>query len=98
MPSLLEEKVDRLENHFKVYKSDMGDVKETLKDIRTSMLGTELNGNQGFITLLAEIKKEVQAMKDKQILLEDNMNNVKFVSRGIITALIGFFIWLFTNK
>lgn len=98
MPSLLEEKVDRLENHFKVYKTDMGDVKETLKDIRTSMLGTELNGNQGFITLLAEIKKEVQAMKDKQILLEDNMNNVKFVSRGIITALIGFFIWLFTSK
>lgn len=92
------EKVDRLEEHFKVYKDDMDDVKGSIKDLKTAIIGNEVNGQKGFIHLLDTLETKVNAMNDKQILFEENMQNVKFVTRGFITALIGFLFWLFTNK
>lgn len=95
---ILEEKVDRLENHFKVYKSDMTDVKEVTRDIRNLLTGTELTGKKGVVHLLERLESKVDDLEAKQILIDDNMNNVKFVAKGVITAVIGFFIWLFQSK
>lgn len=95
---ILEEKVDRLENHFKVYKSDMTDVKEVTRDIRNLLTGTELNGKKGVVFILDRLEEKVDKLEAKQLLIDDNMANVKFVAKGLITAIIGFFVWLFTNK
>lgn len=96
--SVLEEKVDRLENHFSVYKKDMVDVKEVAKDIRNLLTGTDLNGHKGVVHILDKLEQKVDDLEAKQILIDDNMNNVKFVAKGVITAIIGFLAWLFTNK
>ena len=96
--ALLEEKVDRLENHFEVYKTDLTDVKEVTKDIRNLLTGTELNGKKGVIHLLETLENKVDKLEAKQILIDENMQNVKYVAKGLITAIIGFFFWLFTNK
>jgi len=95
---ILEEKVDRLENHFKVYKTDLTDVKEVTKDIRNLLTGTELNGKKGVIHLLETLENKVDKLEEKQLLIDENMQNVKYVAKGLITAIIGFFFWLFTNK
>ena len=95
---LLEEKVDRLENHFEVYKTDLTDVKEVKKDIRNLLTGTELNGKKGVIHLLETLENKVDKLEEKQLLIDENMQNVKYVAKGLITAIIGFFFWLFTNK
>ena len=42
---LMEEKIDRLENHFKVYKDDMQDVKALLKKVEICLAGSDINGN-----------------------------------------------------
>lgn len=96
--ALLEEKVDLLENHFKVYKADLTDVKEVTKDIRNLLTGTELNGKKGVIHLLETLENKVDKLEEKQLLIDENMQNVKYVAKGLITAIIGFFFWLFTNK
>ena len=96
--TLLEEKVDRLENHFKVYKTDLTDVREVTKDIRNLLTGTELNGKKGVIHLLETLENKVDKLEEKQLLIDENMQNVKYVAKGLITAIIGFFFWLFTNK
>lgn len=96
--ALLEEKVDRLENHFKVYKTDLTDVKEVTKDIRNLLTGTELNGKKGVIHLMETLENKVDKLEEKQLLIDENMQNVKYVAKGLITAIIGFFFWLFTNK
>lgn len=92
------EKVDKLENHFKVYKSDMEDVKDAIKDLKTAIIGNEINGRKGFINVLDILEKKVDDLNNKHILLEDNMKNIKFVSRGFITAFIGYLFWLVSNK
>jgi O-phosphoseryl-tRNA(Cys) synthetase len=96
--NILEEKVDRLENHFKVYKSDLIDVKDLTKDIRNLLTGTELTNKKGVIHVLESLEKKVDDLEDKQRLIDENMQNVKFVAKGLISAIIGFFLWLFTNK
>jgi len=96
--ALIEEKVDRLENHLKVYKTDLTDVKEVTKDIRNLLTGTELNGKKGVIHLLETLENKVDKLEEKQLLIDENMQNVKYVAKGLITAIIGFFFWLFTNK
>ena len=96
--ALLDEKVDRLENHFKVYKTDLTDVKEVTKDIRNLLTVTELNGKKGVIHLLETLENKVDKLEEKQLLIDENMQNVKYVAKGLITAIIGFFFWLFTNK
>jgi ABC-type phosphate/phosphonate transport system ATPase subunit len=93
--SLLDEKVDRLENHFKIYKSDMNDVKDSIKDLKIAIVGNDVNGNKGFLHLLNEIDKKVDGMKEKQLVMDENMNNVRFVAKALITGTIGFFVWLF---
>jgi hypothetical protein len=95
---ILEEKVDRLENHFKVYKSDLSDVKDLTKDIRNLLTGTELTNKKGVIHVLESLEKKVDELEDKQRSIDENMQNVKFVAKGLISAIIGFFLWLFTNK
>lgn len=96
--AILEEKVDRLENHFKVYKTDLTDVKEVTRDIRNILTGTELTGKKGVIHLLETLESKVDKLEEKQLLIDENMANVKFVAKGLISAIIGFFLWLFTNK
>jgi len=96
--SILEEKVDRLENHFKVYKTDMVDVKEVTKDIRNLLTGTELNGHKGVVHLLEKLENKVDALEAKQILIDDNMNNVKYISRGFVMGFIGLIFWLFQKN
>lgn len=96
--AILEEKVDRLEQHFKVYKSDLTDVKEVTRDIRNLLTGTELTGKKGVIHLLEALENKVDTLEEKQLLINENMQNVKYVAKGLISAIIGFFFWLFTNK
>lgn len=96
--NIIAEKVDRLENHFKVYKNDMTDVKSTLIDIRNSMIGSNMNGNKGFIHLLDEVHKRVERMEERQVLFEDAFTNYKWSIRAFVTGLITFFLWFFTKN
>jgi len=76
----------------------MTDVKEVTRDIRNLLTGTELTGKKGVVHLLEKLESKVDDLEAKQMLIDDNMNNVKFVAKGVITAVIGFFIWLFQSK
>ena len=96
--SILEEKVDRLENHFQVYKKDMVDVKEVTKDIRNLLTGTDLNGHKGVVNLLEKLSDKVDFLEEKQLILDQNMANVKLVAKSVLGGVVAFFVWLFTKN
>jgi|SRR5690349_9511859 len=96
--TLLIGKVDRLDHHFQTYKKDMEYVKDEMKDIKTAIIGNNVNGNKGFLHLVNELDKKVEKIEQKNILLEENMRNVKFISRGLIMGIIGFIFWLFQKN
>ena len=94
---VLNEKVDRLENHFKIYKSDMQDVKGIVKNIESAMIGTSFNGNKGFVHLLDDVNKRLENMEDRQLLYEEMFNGYKWSSRAFVGAVISVIIWFFTK-
>jgi hypothetical protein len=96
--SQIKHSVERLENHFKVYKDDMLDVKDAIKDLKLAIIGNHVNGNKGFLHLLDKISEKVDAIEDENILLKEHMRTGKFIAGVLITALIGFMFMLITQK
>jgi chaperonin cofactor prefoldin len=95
--SIMEEKIDRLENHFKVYKSDMVDVKDSVRNIESALIGSSLNGHKGMVSLLDSLDKRVQALEDKQILDADKLDTLKWFQRGLIGIVFSYLLWLMTK-
>jgi len=95
--SIMEEKIDRLENHFKVYKSDMIDVISSVRNIESALIGSSLNGNKGMVSLLDSLDKRVKALEDKQILDADKLDTLKWFQRGLIGIVFSYILWLLTK-
>lgn len=97
MTKLESEKIDRLESHFKIYKDDMVDVKDILKNVEISLIGSNLNGNKGMVHLLDSIDKRVQSLEEKQILTDDFNKSLKWFQRGLIGTFFAYLTWLLTK-
>lgn len=76
------ERLDRLENHFKVYKTDMQDVKDGLKEVRILLGGTELNGRKGFVKLMETIEEKVDRLEADNQTIKKDLESIKFWGRG----------------
>jgi len=76
------ERLDRLENHFKVYKTDMLDVKDSLKEVRVLLGGSSLNGNKGFIKLIETVEEKVDTIEGQVTKMQKDIDSVKFWGKG----------------
>ena len=76
-----ESRLDRLENHFKTYKTDVSDIKDSVKEIRMLLGGTALNGNKGFVNLMQTIEERVDALEKKIDGNTKDIDNTKFWGR-----------------
>lgn len=81
------ERLDRLENHFKVYKTDMVDVKDSLKEVRMLLGGSQLNGNKGFIRLMETVEGKVDTIEEQVTKMQKDIDSVKFWGRGLAGVL-----------
>lgn len=97
MTKLENEKIDRLEDHFKIYKSDMVDVKDSVRNIESALIGSNINGNKGIVNLLDSIDVRVQSLEDKQILADEFMRNLKWFQRGVVGVIFAYVTWLLTK-
>jgi len=57
------ERLDRLEQHFRLYKEDLKDIGNSLKEVRLLLGGSELNGNKGFIRLVEAVDEKVDIIE-----------------------------------
>lgn len=76
------ERLDRLENHFKVYKTDMQDVKDGLKEVRILLGGTELNGKKGFVKVMELVEEKVDKLERDNEAIKKDLESIKFWGRG----------------
>jgi len=78
----IKNKIERMENHFKVYKSDVADIKESVKEIRNLLGGSELNGHKGFVKLVESIEEKVDSSIQDLINMKKDIENSKFWGRA----------------
>ena len=89
--------ISRLENHFKVYRNDVLDIKDSLKEVRQLLGGSELNGRKGFINLMDEIEKKVDCMQNEIISIKKDIDTTKFWGRTATGVMGALFIYLFRS-
>jgi hypothetical protein len=90
---LMEEKIDRLQDHFKVYKDDMQDVKDLLKKVEICLVGSDINNHKGLVHLMDAIDSRVDTMEKHHILLKDALDTYKWSARAIVLGIVGLFFW-----
>ena len=90
MTKVESEKIDRLENHF-------NEVKDSVRNIESALVGSNVNGNKGIINLLDSIDVRVQSLEDKQILNDEFINNLKWFQRGLIGVIFAYITWVLTK-
>jgi len=84
------EKIDRLENNF-------NEIKDSVRNIESALVGSNINGNKGIVNLLDSIDVRVQSLEDKQILNDEFINNLKWFQRGLIGVIFAYISWLLTK-
>jgi len=99
---ILNEKIDKLQNHFTVYKTDISDLKDTIKDLKNALVGSHCNGNKGIVHFVENLNKRLEEIENKQPLNDETIKQIKFSVGVFFTAIVGgfvsFLIWIFTNK
>lgn len=96
---IMEEKIDRLEAHFRAFKKDAVIDRELNRDLRTALIGSSLNGNKGIVNLLDQVNKRLEDLEKEQVLYKDAFENHKWSVRAIVGAFITtFIIWFFNVK
>ena len=76
------ERLDHLENHFRIYKNDMQDVKDGIKEMKLLLGGSSLNGNKGFIHLMEKVEGKVDTIEMQVKDMQKDLESVKFWGRG----------------
>jgi hypothetical protein len=74
--------VDRIENHFKVYKNDVIDIGKDVQEIKLLLGGSHLNGNKGFIRLMEAVETKVDLLEKENTNLLKDIEGIKFWGRG----------------
>ena len=91
------ERLDRLDNHFKVYKSDLIEVRDSVKNIENALIGSNYNGNKGIVHLVSNLHKRLDKIENKQLLNDDFVTNLKWFQRGMIGIVFAYLTWLLTK-
>jgi hypothetical protein len=76
------ERLDRLEQHFSLYKQDMADIKDSVKEIKILLGGSALNGNKGFVRLMELNEEKIDNMEVELAKLKNDFETAKFWGRG----------------
>lgn len=97
MSTIVEEKIDKLEGHFKEFRKDAQEDRVLLQNMSYSLLGSSFNGNKGVISLMEDFERRMKILEDKQILADDKANNMKWFERGIIGVVFSYLAYLITH-
>ena len=95
MASEIEEKIDKLDLHFKEFRKDAKEDRIMLQNVSYSLLGSDFNGRKGVIFFMEDFEKRIKILEDKQILADDKAGNMKWLERGIIGLILGYLGYLF---
>jgi len=89
---VIREKLIRIENHLKDYKDD----REDIKLVRIALVGNELNGNEGLLSKIDGLSKNIKALEsfkddisEQTLLMKKELAIGKWVLGIIFTVFIG---------
>lgn len=86
--------LEGIKTHMKQDKEDRGELKQLVNDIKSSLVGNNLNGNRGIVFLLNDIDIRVKHLEKSNSERQQTESNAKWVGGFIITAIFALMIWI----
>jgi hypothetical protein len=77
------QRLDRLEEHFKFYKRDVSEIKDSVKEIKILLGGSALNGNKGFVRLMELNEDKIRFLETELMNVKNDIDGAKFWGKGL---------------
>lgn len=90
--------IERIRHHQDLQKKVNEDNSKILLEIKTALVGSEMNNHKGVVSQLKEIEDRVEDLEDFKGEVEVYVKQAKFVIGGLAIALISIFVKLFNLK
>lgn len=89
--------METIKRHMADGKQERKENTDTLKDIKTTLIGNNMNGNKGIVFLLNDIDIRVKKLETSNSEREQNDSNIKWIGGIGLTALFGLMIYIVTH-
>jgi hypothetical protein len=86
--------IESIRRHMEEGKTEKIEDRKTLSDIKSTLVGSNMNGNKGIIFLLNDIDVRLKAVEKSDSDRRTTENNAKWVGGFIITAIFALIIWI----
>jgi soluble cytochrome b562 len=89
--------IDSIKRHMEERKIDMIASINTLSDIKSTLIGNNMNGNKGIVFLINDIDKRVKDLEKANLEREQTESNAKWIGGIGLTALLSLMIYIVTH-
>lgn len=86
--------IESIRRHMEEGKAEKVEDRKTLSDIKSTLVGNNMNGNKGIIFLLNDIDTRVKDLEKSSLERAQTENNAKWVGGFIMTAMFALMIWI----
>jgi len=86
--------IDSIKRHMAEGKLERQSQTDTLRDIKSTLVGNNLNGNKGIVFLLNDIDKRVKDLEKSNSDRQQTESNFKWAGGFIIIAFFTLMIWI----
>lgn len=92
------ERLDRLEDHYKMVKNKLDDLANDVRDIKTAIMGNPLNSDEGLASKIKRVERDVNDLETFKTEVSTYIKQFKYVLGVVFVALITLIIKAFTKE
>lgn len=92
------ERLDRLEDHYKMVKNKLEDLANDVRDIKTAIMGSPLNSDEGLASKIKRVERDVNDLETFKTEVSTYIKQFKYVLGVVFVALITLIIKAFTKE
>lgn len=86
--------IETIKRHMQEEKIEKLEDRKTLSDIKSTLVGSNMNGNKGIIFLLNDIDTRVKDLEKSSMERAQTETNAKWIGGFIITSLFALMIYI----
>jgi hypothetical protein len=88
MSDIEKARLDRLEEHQKLFKNKLDDVADDVRDIKAAIMGSPLTSDDGLASKMKRVERDVKDLEDFKTEVSTYVRQFKYMLGVIFVALI----------
>lgn len=90
-------RLDRLEEHQKMFKNKLDDVADDVRDIKAAIMGSPLTSDEGLASKIKRVERDVKELETFKTEVSTYVKQFKYVLGVIFVALVTLIVKTFSE-